>query len=199
MRATTVFQYVDPQQAKSVHYPDSDFNQGEHYWSTSKPLATGWRRMLNETHVDDLYPEPTEEEHAAIRAQDREEFGSETPTLQERTDRRKLWDPATGQPHQIPNPNGGNFVEGLEYPDWIDDPDDPVWTHPNVSADAVAWPASAPRTLHPRPQRRPRLRTATIRQRVARLRTCTCKRRAIVVSAVLTAIPPTRNAKRGVK
>ena len=145
----TVFQYVDPQQAKSVHYPDSDFNQGEHYWSTSKPLATGWRRMLNETHVDDLYPEPTEEEHAAIRAQDREEFGSETPTLQERTDRRKLWDPATGQPHQIPNPNGGNFVEGLEYPDWIDDPDDPVWTHPNVSADAGRMACIC--TTHPPP------------------------------------------------
>ena len=158
------------QQVNGVHYPDSDFNRGEHYWAPVKPLATGWRRMLSDTKIDVEDPDPTEDEMAAILVQDREAFGSETPTMQERInrrklfeddpydnpdddleERRKLWDPWTGELHKLPRAAhiGGYYYEGAPYPDGIYDPDDPIWTHPNVSADAGRMACIC--TTHPPP------------------------------------------------
>jgi len=130
----TVFQYVGVQEAKNAHYPDDPFQPGVHYWEPGKPLVDGWRRMLDETHVDGAYPEPTEEEGAAIRAQDMEVFGTETPTPQARIDRRRLFDNApvdTPERRELFDPYTG---DEHPWPTGTEIYQDPVWVHPNVSA-----------------------------------------------------------------
>ena len=51
--------------------------------------------------------------------------------------------------HKVPKPGGGYYYEGLPFPDGIYDPDHPVWTHPNVSAEAGRMACIC--TTHPPP------------------------------------------------